>query len=112
HEAFQPFDPGKVDSLVLNIAMLEKSSTNVIYVGSFDNIRFNGPEILAPGETLWALYLSANDFFGIRTITLNSRGNIVISWSGVAILQSAAEVGGPWLDVRTASPYEFPLTGP
>ncbi len=36
------FDPSHVDTLALNVAML---ATNVLYVGSFDNIRFAGPEV-------------------------------------------------------------------
>jgi hypothetical protein len=111
HEAFQPFDPSKVDSLVLNVAMLEKADTNVIYVASFDNVRFDGPETVAPGETVSSIYSSANDFFGIRSISLNPGGNMMISWAGVAVLQSAEEVAGPWLDVPVGSPYEFPLSG-
>ena len=42
HKDFAPFDPSRVDALVLNVQMLEKHpTTNVIYVASFDNIRFD-----------------------------------------------------------------------
>jgi hypothetical protein len=103
---FCPFDPSGVNALVLNVQMLEKHPVeNVIYVGSFDNIRFQAPESLAPGETTLAIYASANDFFGFRSIEPVAPDKIRLTWAGRGTLQWAESIGGTWTEVtNTTSP--------
>jgi hypothetical protein len=111
---FGPFDPTPVSSLVLNVQMLQANPpANVSYVGWFDNVRFHGPETVAPGVTTYGLYSSANDSFRIESILLNPMNNsLTISWTGGGILQSAGNVAGSWSDVDGAtSPAKLPLSG-
>jgi len=51
---------------------------------------------------------------GLPPLTIDrSGGNVVITWSGPAKLQSAVNVAGPYTDVTGAtSPYSPPATGP
>ena len=102
---FCTFDPSNVFSLVLNVQMLEKNSaTNVIYVGSFDNIRFTAPETLAPGGTTSAIYTSTNDFFGFRSIESIAPGTVRLTWVGAGTLQWADTVPAiAWTEVTNAT---------
>jgi hypothetical protein len=102
---FCTFDPSNVFALVLNVQMTEKSpDTNVIYVASFDNIRFSGPETLAPGETTVAIYTSTNDFFGFKSIVPNIPGRVVVvTWSGGGKLEYADTLGGAWTKITNAT---------
>ena len=56
-----PLDPAHVQALAVNIQMLDK---NVTYLGSFDNIRFDGPDIPEPADLRYGIYDSSND--GLR----------------------------------------------
>jgi hypothetical protein len=111
---FCAFDPSTVFSLVLNVQMLEKNSdTNVIYVGSFDNIRFAAPETLAPGETTSAIYTSTNDFFGFRSIESAAPGTVRLTWIGAGTLQWADTVPSIiWTDVTNATSPAMLNAGP
>ena len=51
-------DPSHLQGLAVNIQMLDK---HVLYVGSFDNIRLNGPDTLLPPELGYGIYDSSND---------------------------------------------------
>lgn len=95
-EHFGAFDPAQVTGLVLNVQMLERDpTTNVVYVGWIDHIRFQAPEAVAPGESTYGLYLSANDSFRIGTIARQG-DSLVISWVGRATLEMADAIEGPW----------------
>jgi len=110
---FCTFDPSNVFALVLNVQMTEKSpDTNVIYVGSFDNIRFSGPETLAPGETTVATYNSTNDFFGFRGIVVSrTSGKVVLTWLGGGTLEYTDTLGETWTPVPNAtSPATLDVT--
>jgi len=104
-----PFDSNHVGQIVLNVRML---TPNVVYVGSFDNIHFTGPETNLGGGQTTSFYTSANDSVGWLSIEPNA-GGVSVSWLGTGILQSAAKVNGPWLDITNASnPYLVkPLSG-
>jgi hypothetical protein len=94
-----PFNPLQVHSIVLNIEMLSPAG---LYVGSFDNIQFDGPEIdLGGGETT-ATYTSANDSLGWLSIDRAASG-LSISWIGGGTLQSAPDLVGPWTNLVNAS---------
>src|SRR5437660_1823012 len=96
----RPFDSNNVFALVVNVQMTEKSpDTNVIYVGSFDNIRFSGPETLAPGETTVAIYTSTNDFFGFKSIVSTKSGKVVLTWLGGGTLEYTDTLGVDWRPV-------------
>ncbi len=53
-----PLDPTNIHGIVVNLQMLDK---NVTYLGSFDNIRFNGPDTPYPPELSYGIYDSSND---------------------------------------------------
>lgn len=53
------FDPTRVQTLALNVQMLDK---NVLYLGSFDNIRFDGPDTPLSPELRYGMFRSASDF--------------------------------------------------
>jgi hypothetical protein len=90
---------------VLNIRML---TPGVVYVGSFDNIRFTAPEINFGGGQTTSFYTSANDSIGWLSIEPQGDG-VSVSWVGTGVLESAAEVEGPWLEITNASsPYLVP----
>src|SRR6185503_13553763 len=55
---FATFHRAHVHSIVVNVQMLK---TNTIYVGSFDNIQFLGPESADSSGSSFAIYTSAND---------------------------------------------------
>ena len=109
---FCTFDPSAVFALVLNVQMIEKSPVeNVIYVGSFDNIRFSAPESLSPGDSTTAIYTSTNDFFGFRSIVSNTPGKIVLIWSGGGILEASDALGETWTTVlNSTSPATLDVT--
>ncbi len=52
------FVASHIQALAVNIQMLDK---NVTYLGSFDNIRFDGPDTPLPPDLTYALYDSGND---------------------------------------------------
>jgi len=52
------FDPAHVQSLAVNVRMLERPA---LYVASFDRISFDGPEMPLPPELSYGVYRSAND---------------------------------------------------
>ncbi len=97
---------------MVNVQVGEKSpDTNVIYVGSFDNIRFSGPETLAPGETRVAIYTSTNDFFGFRGIVVSrTSGKVVLTWLGGGTLEYAATLDGAWTEISNTSPATLDVT--
>ena len=106
-DQFQPppglsgvFDPDKVDAVVLNVQML---ATNVLYVGSFDNIQFEGPEVDLGGGSVTSFYTSANDSAGWLSIEPAEPGGVWVSWFGNGVLQSAQAMPGPWTDVTDAT---------
>jgi hypothetical protein len=93
------FDPSNVDSIVLNVRML---MTNVLYVGSFDNIHFLGPEIDEGGAgQVVSLYTSANDSAGWLSSEYTG-SEVLVSWVGNGVLQSAPTLTGPWAEVTNA----------
>ncbi len=97
-----PFDPNHLDILVLNIKMF---TTNVIYLGAFDNIHFTGPETNLGGGDVTSLYTSANDALGWLTISGSANGASV-SWAATGVLQSATNLVGPWITLTNAtSPF-------
>jgi len=97
-----PFDPQHVHAIVINIQMF---STGALYVGSFDNIRFLGPEVDYGGGPTTSVYTSANDSLGWLSIKPGPSGPLV-SWIGDGILQDAQKAIGPWCDITNASnPY-------
>jgi hypothetical protein len=101
---FCTFDSNKVFALVVNVQMLDKSpDENVVYVGSFDNIRFSGPETLSEGESTTAIYTSTNDFFGFKSIVSNGAGKVVLTWSGGGTLEEANALGETWTKVTNAT---------
>jgi hypothetical protein len=55
----QGFDPTQVQTLAVNIQMLDP---NVVYYGSFDQIRFEGPETPLPAELSYGTFQSASSF--------------------------------------------------
>ena len=52
------FDPANVQTIALNINMLE---TNVTYVGFFDDVSFDTPDTIVPTGTSFGWYQSSND---------------------------------------------------
>jgi hypothetical protein len=52
------FDGSHIQALTVNIQMLDKNAT---YLGSFDNIRFDGPETPTPPELRYGIYDSNNE---------------------------------------------------
>jgi hypothetical protein len=99
-----PFDPGHVKAIALNVEMLAPGG---LYVGSFDNIRFVGPEVDLGGGQTTSVYNSANDSLGWLTISRIPNGGS-ISWIGGGTLQSATRVSGPWSNLTNATnPYTF-----
>ncbi len=86
--------------MVVNVRML---ATNVQYVGSFDNIRFTGPEVDLGGGVVTSFYTSANDSAGWLSIQPAGPGEVWVSWFGNGVLQSAPAVTGPWTDVTNAA---------
>ena len=87
-------------------------SSNVQYVASFDEIRFDGPDLAQPGGEVFSSYTSANDLLRITAISRIESGQVLISWPGEGILQSADDATGPWADVpKSASPHRIPLAG-
>ncbi|HEV8543650.1 MAG TPA: hypothetical protein VGR78_14750, partial [Verrucomicrobiae bacterium] len=101
------FDSDHVDQIVI-AALMEQSL--VQYVGSFDNIRFDGPDqVLAFGAPIGS-YGSANDSSGFLKVELVPTNQVRISWTGNGNLESAEQVKGPWTAVfRALSPLEIPL---
>jgi len=105
-DQFQPppglsgvFEPDKVHAIVVNIRMF---ATEVQYVGSFDNIRFLGPETGQDGgETRW-IYTSANDALGWLSIQAAASA-VSVSWIGDGVLQCAEAITGPWNNLTNAS---------
>ncbi len=51
-------DPSNVVTIAVNIQMLDRNS---FYVGSIDNIRFNGPDVPFPPELRYGIFNSSND---------------------------------------------------
>ncbi len=101
---FCDFIATNVVTLVLNVQMTEKSpNENVIYVGSFDNIRFNAPEDVAPGGATVAIYTSTNDFFGFRGIQPVPPDKVRLTWAGNGTLQWTDTLGGMWKDLITST---------
>jgi hypothetical protein len=49
------FDPDHIDSLAVNVRFLAPATT---YEGSFDRIRFDGPEVLLEPDLVWGVYRS------------------------------------------------------
>jgi hypothetical protein len=107
------FDPGAVSEIVIAAAMKQSS---VQYVGSFDNVRFDGPDqVLALGEPV-AVYESGNDSAGFLRVELTASGAsgvaraARVSWVGRGELEVAESLGGAWAPVQGAvSPLEVPL---
>jgi len=97
---FGVFDPSSVDQVVVNIRML---ATNGLYVGSFDHIRFLGPEadLGGPSQTV-AAYDSANGSPGWLSVA-RIGPEVSVSWVGSGVLQSAPAFAGPWADVTNAT---------
>jgi hypothetical protein len=96
------FDPGHVKTLAVNIRMTEQPA---LYVASFDNIRFSGPETNLGGGVVTGSYSSANESAGDLSIQ-RTGSQAIVSWYGNGILQSADQINGPWTDVANASnPY-------
>jgi len=93
------FDPSHVDTLVLNVAML---ATNVLYIGSFDNIWFTGPEVDLGGGVVTTVYTSANQTAGLLGIQPAGPSAVWVAWYGSGVLQSAPALIGPWADVTNA----------
>lgn len=113
---YGPFDPTQFDRIVLNVQMQEQDASaitpSVIYVASFDRIRFDGPEVLAPGVATYSVYSSANDFFGVSRFDPLTRALTLLLPAG-AFLESAAEVTGPWrIEPGVVSPFNVLSVGP
>jgi len=89
------FDPHHIQALVVNVQMLKPA---VMYVASFDNIRFVGPEVNLGGGTVAASYSSANDGAGTLSVTDDGTA-VIISWTSHGVLQTAPESAGPWSDL-------------
>jgi hypothetical protein len=53
------FDPTHVQTLAVNVQMLDK---NVVYFGSFDNIRFAGPDSPLPPDLRYGAFRSLADY--------------------------------------------------
>jgi hypothetical protein len=77
-------------------------TTNAQYLGSFDNIRFLGPEIDQGGGQTVSCYTSANDTAGWLSIQ-SAASEVQVSWVGNGVLQSAPALTGPWTDLTNAS---------
>jgi hypothetical protein len=112
---YGPFDRTRFDRIVLNVQMQEQDTSavtpSVIYIASFDNIRFNGPEVLAPGVATFSLYSSANDFFGVSRFDPLTRTLTLLLPAG-AWLESAPEVTGPWgVEAGAVSPFNVQSVG-
>ncbi|MGO8698418.1 MAG: hypothetical protein ACLQVY_11945 [Limisphaerales bacterium] len=87
-------------------------ASNVVYVGSFDNIRFDGPEFDLGGGSVTSFYTSANDSAGWLNIEPANPGGVWVSWFGNGVLQSAPVLTGPWDDVtNAASPFLMESSG-
>ena len=61
---------------------------DVVYVGSFDNIWFLGPEMDLRGGQVVSWYTSANDTAGWLSIQ-SAASEVQVSWVGNGVLQSA-----------------------
>jgi hypothetical protein len=101
---FCPFDPRRAFALVANVQMLETNpDENVVYVGSFDRIRFHAPITPGPGDVTAGLYTSANDSFGFTAIQLASPGRIILTWVGDRTLEWAPNLDGTWTTLPDAT---------
>jgi hypothetical protein len=97
-----PFDPQRVHAIVLNVQMLTPGG---LYVGSFDNVRFNGPDVDVGGGDTTSVYTSGNDSLGWLSVMPAPPGASIF-WVGGGILEYARQVGGPWAEVTNATnPY-------
>jgi hypothetical protein len=92
--AQQVFDWRNIRELVVNIQMLK---TDAQYVGSFDNIRFDGPDTSLGGGQVVSVYTSDNDFPGVLDLVPDAQG-WQLSWTGNGVLQAADTVDGKWID--------------
>jgi hypothetical protein len=96
------FEPDKVHEIVANIRMGTNSAQ---YVAYFDNLEFDGPDLNAGGGTQTAIYTSENDVLGVMQVSRQGT-DLIISWTGTGVLQTAIELDGEWMDVLdAANPY-------
>jgi hypothetical protein len=87
---FATFDPAHVHSIVVNVQMLNKDR---IYLGSFDNIQFLGPETAAASSGAdFSIYTSANDTSPGLTDT-DGDGIPDVSETGTGVYVSPANIG-------------------
>jgi hypothetical protein len=101
---FCPFDQRRVFALVANVQMLETNpDENVVYVGSFDRIRFHAPITAGPGDMTVGLYTSADDSFGFTAIQPASPGRITLTWVGEGTLEWAPNLDGTWTPLPDAT---------
>ena len=87
--------------------------TKATYTGFFDNVYFDAPDEPATAGDIYATYSSVNDSLVIQAIGFDSAGNVIVSWPGNAILESAPEATGPYTNVVGAtSPFKITPVGP
>jgi len=97
------FDPNHVQGFALNIRMLQKGR---LYTGLFDNVYFDALDEPAESGTVYVAYSSANDSLFLEAIRQEPSGNLILSWPGGAVLESAPDPSGTWTNVPAAtSPY-------
>src|SRR5262249_15960709 len=103
------FDPSHVQAFAVNIRILHPA---VVYQELFENIYFDAPDQPVATGTTYATYTSTNDSFLIQSIGLEASGNVILSWPGTAILESAPEPTGPWTNILGAtSPFKVVPVG-
>jgi len=83
-------------------------TSSVQFVASFDNIHFEGPEVDLGGGLQTSIYSSGNDVFSVMNIWQQG-AELMISWTGKGILQTATQLDGRWDDVPNAT-NPLPLT--
>jgi len=93
------FDSAHVHSIVVNIAMLQ---TDTVYVGMFDNIRFEGPDVDLGGGQALTGFSSVQPPAGLYLVR-DPGGWVAVGWSGGGTLESAEGVEGPWQTVTNAT---------
>ncbi len=94
------FDPNRLVQIAVVVAMQQPL---VQYVGSFDGLRFTGPQTDLGGGTEAAVYQSVNDSAGKLRLEPGPDG-LQLDWTGSGILQLAPAVEGPWTDHGNARP--------
>jgi len=105
----QGFDPSNVTSLIINIQMLEK---NQVYVGLFDDIRFDGPDQAIEVGQPFSSSPTSLPINSPLNITRTAEGKFILDWMGPGRLQHTPDLNELWTEVpNSASPFPLSTIG-